>query len=106
LTLARAPWVLSASAFFGLGVFGMFPMYIPPLFPTLLRTLGAGLTYNLGRLIAAVGTLFAGALAARASEGGNGPATAIWWTGFIYLIGVCIALFVQEPPAGPADNLE
>jgi predicted MFS family arabinose efflux permease len=105
LTLARAPWVLSASAFFGLGVFGMFPMYIPPLFPTLLRTLGAGLTYNLGRLIAAVGTLFAGAIAARASEGGNGPATAIWWTGFIYLIGVFIALFVEEPPIDRADDV-
>lgn len=104
LTLARAPWVLCASAFFGLGVFGMFPMYIPPLFPTLLRTLGCGVTYNTGRLIAAVGTLFAGSIAANAAETGNGPATAIWWTGFIYLAGVAVAFFVEEPPTdAPAE---
>ena len=29
-------------------------MYLPPLFPTLLRTTGAGLSYNIGRIAAAI----------------------------------------------------
>lgn len=35
------------------GVFGLFTMYLPPLFPVLLRTTGAGFVYNIGRLAAA-----------------------------------------------------
>jgi MFS family permease len=39
------------------GVFGLFTMYLPPLFPTLLRTTGAGFCYNIGRVAAAIGTV-------------------------------------------------
>ncbi|MDB6167700.1 MAG: nanT 1 [Verrucomicrobia bacterium] len=35
------------------GAFGLFTMYLPPLFPTLLRTTGAGFCYNIGRICAA-----------------------------------------------------
>ena len=42
------------------GVFGLFTMYLPPLFPTLLRTTGAGFCYNIGRIAAACGTVFFG----------------------------------------------
>ena len=35
------------------GVFGLFTMCLPPLFPTLLRTTGAGFCYNIGRVLAA-----------------------------------------------------
>jgi MFS family permease len=39
------------------GGFALFTMYLPPLFPTLLRTTGAGFCYNIGRVTAAVGTV-------------------------------------------------
>lgn len=54
--------VLIGFFFIGLcqGVFGLFTMCLPPLFPTLLRTTGAGFCYNIGRLIAAGGTVFFG----------------------------------------------
>ena len=42
------------------GVFGLFTMYLPPLFPTLLRTTGAGFSYNIGRIAAAAGTILFG----------------------------------------------
>jgi len=42
------------------GVFALFTMYLPPLFPTLLRTTGAGFCYNIGRITAAFGTVFFG----------------------------------------------
>lgn len=54
--------ILIGFFFIGLcqGVFGLFTMCLPPLFPTLLRTTGAGFCYNIGRLIAAGGTVFFG----------------------------------------------
>jgi MFS family permease len=45
------------------GVFGLFTMYLPPLFPTLLRTTGAGFCFNIGRLAAAVASILFGLLA-------------------------------------------
>src|SRR5262249_49495510 len=39
------------------GVFALFTMYLPPLFPTLLRTTGAGFCYNFGRVAAGFGTV-------------------------------------------------
>ena len=45
------------------GVFGLFTMYLPPLFPALLRTTGAGFCYNIGRLAAAVASILFGWLA-------------------------------------------
>ncbi len=42
------------------GVFALFTMCLPPLFPTLLRTTGAGFCYNFGRIAAAGGTVFFG----------------------------------------------
>jgi hypothetical protein len=42
------------------GVFGLFTMYLPPLFPTLLRTTGAGFCYNIGRIAAAVASVVFG----------------------------------------------
>jgi MFS family permease len=42
------------------GGFALFTMYLPPLFPTLLRTTGAGFCYNIGRITAAFGTVFFG----------------------------------------------
>ena len=47
------------------GLFALFTMYLPPLFPTLLRTTGAGFCYNIGRIVAAAGTVFFGTLPRR-----------------------------------------
>ena len=61
---APHPQAVVLSGFFVIGlfqgVFGLFTMCLPPLFPTLLRTTGAGFCYNIGRLIAAGGTVFFG----------------------------------------------
>ena len=53
---------LPLTGFFS-GVFGLFTTYMPPLFPTLLRTTGAGFCYNIGRLAAAVASIVFGWLA-------------------------------------------
>lgn len=42
------------------GVFCLYTMYLPALFPTLLRTTGAGFCYNIGRVVSALGVVFFG----------------------------------------------
>jgi hypothetical protein len=86
-TLSNIYPVACITSFFILGVFGMFPMYIPRLFPTLLRTLGCGITYNTGRLIAAAGTFGTGWLIKS-----EGPSGALWWIGMLYIPGLLVAL--------------
>ena len=51
--------LLPVISFFS-GLFALFTMYLPPLFPTLLRTTGAGFCYNIGRVVAAFGTVIFG----------------------------------------------
>ena len=59
---ALAWFWLPIGGFFG-GVFGLFTMYLPPLFPTLLRTTGAGFCYNIGRIAAAAAAVIFGIFA-------------------------------------------
>ena len=56
-------WFWCPAIGFCSGVFGLFTMYLPPLFPTLLRTTGAGFCYNIGRVAAAVASLVFGLFA-------------------------------------------
>jgi MFS family permease len=74
------------------GLFALFTMYMPPLFPTLLRTTGAGFCYNFGRVIAGLGTVFFGL-----SAPGN-YRLALLYAGFLFLPAAAIALMLPEPP--------
>ncbi|MBI3467761.1 MAG: MFS transporter [Planctomycetes bacterium] len=56
--VALWPWLFAIGVCSG--AFALFTMYLPPLFPTLLRTTGAGFCYNFGRVAAALGTVFFG----------------------------------------------
>jgi len=75
------------------GVFGLFTMCLPPLFPTLLRTTGAGFCYNFGRIIAAGGTVFFGLTAA--GQVGD-YARALYYAGFLFIPAALIALLLPE----------
>ena len=94
---------LAAPGFFQ-GVFALFTMYLPPLFPTLLRTTGAGFCYNIGRIAAAGGTVFFGLF----SKVGDYRLT-LFYAGFLFLPASLIALRlpelpdVDEPVGEPAD---
>lgn len=75
------------------GLFGLFTMYMPPLFPTLLRTTGAGFCYNIGRIAAAAGTVFFGLF----NEVGN-FGQAMFYASFLFLPAAGVALLLSEPP--------
>lgn len=85
--LETSIWWFYVLAFFALGVFGAFPLYFPMLFPTLLRTTGAGFCYNIGRVATAVATLFLAKLP---------PQQIIFYTGFLYIPAILIALTLPE----------
>lgn len=93
--LALSRFWLPAVGFWS-GVFGLFTMYLPPLFPTLLRTTGAGFCYNFGRIAAAAGTVFSGALTA----GGNFRLT-LFAIGFLALFAALTAPFMPAHPPEP-----
>jgi MFS family permease len=73
------------------GVFGLFTMYLPPLFPTLLRTTGAGFCYNIGRIVAAFGTVFFGLF----SKVGD-YRLALLYAGFLFLPAMGVALLLPD----------
>jgi MFS family permease len=85
------------------GVFGLFTMYLPPLFPTLLRTTGAGFCYNIGRVVAAGGTVFFGLF----SQVGDFR-HALLYAGCLFPVAMGVALLLPEPPdeAGPVAEPE
>jgi MFS family permease len=73
------------------GAFALFTMYLPPLFPTLLRTTGAGFCYNIGRITAAFGTIFFGLF----SKVGDHRA-ALLYAGLLFLPAAVFALFLPD----------
>ena len=87
-------WYGWAAIGLGQGVFALFTMYLPPLFPTLLRTTGAGFCYNIGRIAAGLGTVFFGLF----SKVGD-YRLALFYAGFLFLPAAAVALFLPETGA-------
>jgi predicted MFS family arabinose efflux permease len=73
------------------GLFALFTMYLPPLFPTLLRTTGAGFCYNIGRIAAGLGTVFFGLF----SKVGD-YRLALLYAGFLFLPAAAVAWLLPE----------
>lgn len=73
------------------GLFALYTMYLPPLFPVLLRTTGAGFCYNIGRIFAAVGTVFFGLF----SKVGD-YRTALLYAGLLFLPAAGLALLLPD----------
>lgn len=75
------------------GVFGLFTMYLPPLFPTLLRTTGAGFSYNIGRIAAAAGTVIFGILA---NEQFGDLRVPLFYASFLFVPVMLVALVLPD----------
>ena len=78
------------------GVFALFTMYLPPLFPTLLRRTGAGFCYNIGRVAAAAASLVFGLFAPVADFRG-----ALLWSGAMAL---AVTLFACALPVHSCED--
>jgi MFS family permease len=98
--LALTPYVrLHGYFFIGLsvfGVFGSFTYYLPELFPTRLRATGSGFCYNSGRLVAAIGPVLVGNIAALGKDALGTAIHALFWVGAVPIAGLVLIPWVIE----------
>lgn len=73
--------------------FGWLPLFLPELFPTHVRSTGAGVTYNFGRIITTVTVFATGALLAHFSSDYAQIGTI---TSFIFAIGMVVILLAPD----------
>ena len=76
-----------------LALFAGFAIYLPELFPTRVRATGQGLSFNAGRILAAVGALQMGALMQH-FQGDYAQAGAV--ITLIYLVGLIVIWIAPE----------
>jgi MFS family permease len=86
--------------FIGVTYFGWLPLYLPELFPTAVRSTGTGVSFNSGRIIAAVVVLGASALITLFR--GDFARVGLW-TGAVYAAGMLVILLA---PSTEAKKLE
>jgi len=93
------PWTLSQMllllpflGFFTLGIYAGFPIYLLELFPTHLRTTGAGFCFNIGRVVSAAGPFLTGVVVLYTGS----FEYAISALSGVYLLGPVMLLFARE----------
>jgi MFS family permease len=84
--------LLPVLGFFTNGVFALYSIWLPEMFPSVHRAFGAGFAFSLGRILGAVGPTLVGTLVALT---GSYPA-AIATASLIYVIGVPFTLLAPE----------
>ncbi len=92
--------LLPILGFFTKGVFGGFPLYFPELYPTRLRSTGAGFCYNAGRIVASASPFLTGALVSTFGSFGL-AASAV---AAIYVAGLVILPFAIETSNRPLSD--
>ena len=91
-SIATSFLLLPLLGFFTLGVTSGFPIYLPELFPTRIRTTGVGFCYNLGRIVTAAGVFVTGTLVGFFGSSAK-AASAV---SLVYLLGAAILPFARE----------
>jgi MFS transporter, SHS family, sialic acid transporter len=81
--------------------YGWFPLYLPELFPTRVRATGQGVSYNAGRILAAVGALTQGQLVLF-YDGSYARAGAV--ITLIYVFGFVLIWFAPETRGKPLPD--
>jgi MFS family permease len=111
-SIASALWLFQMNSTFGVGFlvsvffmggitaafYGVFPLYLPELFPTSVRSTTQGFAYNFGRIVAAVGNLQTAAMLVY-FKGDFARAGTVMC--LIYLIGAVIIWFGPETKNQP-----
>jgi len=97
-------WFIAISGIVGIvsaAFYGWAPLYLPELFPTRVRATGQGMSFNAGRILAAVGAITTGQLM-RAFEGDYARACAA--ITLVYVIGLIIIWFGPETKGKPLPD--
>ena len=91
-TLDQMLVLLPLLGFFTLGIYAGFPIYLPELYPTRLRTTGAGFCFNIGRIVSAAGPFLTGVVVLYTGSFEQ----AISVLSLVYLLGPVTLLFARE----------
>jgi len=94
-------WMLPIMGFGQLGVFAVYAIYLPELFPTSLRSTGTSFCYNFGRLIAATAPFTIGQITRRLGGDIEGFRTAGSWVALVLLSGLIVLPFLPETKGRP-----
>lgn len=94
-------WMIPLMGFGQLGVFAVYAIYLPELFPTSLRATGTSFCYNVGRVVAATAPFTVGQITK--SLGGNleGFRTAGLWVSLVLLVGILVLPLLPETKDQP-----
>jgi hypothetical protein len=95
-------WWTAALGLFSGFYFGWLPLCLPEMFPTRVRSTGAGVSFNFGRILTAVGVLGAGAMLKEWFDGDYAQIGRI--TSFIYGLGMVIILFAPDTSKTTLDE--
>lgn len=87
-------WWTAALGLFSGFFFGWLPLYLPELFPTRVRSTGAGVSFNFGRIGTVFGILAAGGLLKNLFDGDYAAIGRL--TSWIYAFGALIILFAPD----------
>lgn len=91
-TLTQMLYLLPLLGFFTLGIYAGFPIYLPELYPTELRTTGAGFCFNIGRVVSAAGPFLTGVVVLNTGS----FEYAISLLSLVYLLGPITLWFATE----------
>jgi MFS family permease len=86
-------WTAGLGFFSGF-FFGWLPYCLPELFPTRVRTTGAGVSFNWGRILTAIGVLATAAMLKEVLQGKYDIAGQ--YTGLIYVLGMVVVWFIPN----------
>ncbi|MSU50418.1 MAG: MFS transporter [Opitutus sp.] len=94
-------WMIPLMGFGQIGVFAVYAIYLPELFPTSLRATGTSFCYNVGRVLAATAPFTVGQITK--SLGGNleGFRTAGLWVSLVLLLGLMVLPMLPETKDQP-----
>lgn len=95
-------WLSPILGFCQLGIFALYAIYFPELFPTNLRSTGTSFCYNVGRYLAAAGTIAMGFFAAQLVDKPIDTLRSIGsWATLIYVVGLLALPFAPETKGKP-----
>jgi len=86
-------WFASLGFFSGI-FFGWLPLCLPELFPTRVRSTGAGVSFNWGRIVTALGIVASGELLRNVFHGDYAQIGRV--TSVIYFFGMLVILFTPD----------
>ena len=90
-------WWTGALGLFSGFFFGWLPLFLPELFPTRVRSTGAGVSFNFGRIATAIGILIAAGLLKQFFHGDYAQIGRL--TSLIYVIGALVIWFAPDTTA-------